>query len=127
MNSSTNSFFPCFHWPDSFCSVTVTSFVFWVWMGFMSAAVAARVPTIVRTPRERAMIRPFSMLSSLSWLVGRPHRRPMVESFASALLGLGAAQIALAQPVENHRRHDQHEAKRADHAAEHRRRQRPHD
>src|SRR2546427_2071865 len=96
-------------------------------MGFMSAAVAARVPTIVRTPRESATIRPFSMLSSLSWLVGRPDRRPTVGSFASALLRLGMAEIALAQPVEDHRRHDQHEAERADHAAEHRRRQRLHD
>src|SRR5439155_22174321 len=96
-------------------------------MGFMSAAVAARVPTIVRTPSEIATIRPFSMLSSLSWLVGRPHRRPMVESFACALLGLGAAEITLAQPVEDHWRHDQHKAERADHAAEHGPRERPHD
>src|SRR6266487_3931038 len=96
-------------------------------MGFMSAAVAARAPTIVRPPRESATIRPFSMLSSLSWLVGRPHRRLMVESFASALLGLAAAEIALTQPVEDHRRHDQHEAERADHAAKHGRRQRLHD
>src|SRR5207249_425632 len=96
-------------------------------MGFMSAAVAAGVPTIVRTTSKSVTIRPFSMLSSLSWLVGRPHRRPMVGSFASALLGLGTPEITLAQPVEDHRRHDQHEAERADHASEHGRRQRLHD
>src|SRR2546425_7931652 len=127
VNSSPKPFFPSFHWPDSFCSVTVTSFVFWVWIGFMSAADAASAPAIVRIPSESATIRPLSMLSSLCWLIGRPHRRPVVGSFASARLGLGAAEVALAQPVEDHRCHDQHEAERADHAAEHPRRKRLHD
>src|SRR5437899_6740610 len=94
-------------------------------MGFMSAAIAASGSTIVRTPRESATIRPFSMLSSLSF--GRPHRRPGFGTRAFTLLGLGAAEIALAQPIEDHRRHDQHEAERANHAAEHRRRERLHD
>src|SRR2546426_225634 len=71
-------------------------------MGFMSAAVAARVPTIVRTPRESAIIRPFSMLSSVSWLVGRPYRRPMVESFASALLRLVALAAHRLLEVDHH-------------------------
>src|SRR5437867_12310212 len=115
VNSSTKSFFPSFHWPDSFCSVTVTSFVFWVWIGFMSAAVTAKAPIIVRTPSVSVTIRPFSMSSSISWLFGRPHRRPRFGAGAPAFVGLHSAEVALAQPVEDHRCHDQHEPEGADH------------
>src|SRR5437773_10382928 len=128
VNVRTKSFFAGFHCPDALSSVTTTSFTFCVWIGFMSAAGADRTPAVIRAPTATITSRAFAMSSSWLSPVRRPHRRPgFVVWVMAACVALRATEIPLAEPGEDHGRDDQHEPERADHAAQHRGRERLHD
>src|SRR5207249_3399519 len=113
--SRTNSFLPFFHCPDSLISVTTTSFVFCVWIGFMSAASATPAP-IASTPvtMRIAIIRIIVRVSSPLVVVTRPSRSqsrpPSHRSFVASLLGLRSPKVPLPQPVEDDGCHDKDEA-----------------
>src|SRR5439155_7105480 len=87
----------------------------------MSAAGADWTPAVIRAPTATITSKAFAMSSSLLSPIRRSHRRPgFVVGVMAACFTLRAAEILLAEPGEDHRRDDQHEPERADHAAQHR-------
>src|SRR3989475_5594074 len=97
-------------------------------MVFISAAGSDRTSALIRAPTATITSKAFAMSCSLLSSVRRPHRRPgFVVGVMAACVTLRAAEILLAEPEEDHRRDDQHEPERADHAAQHRGRERLHD
>src|SRR5262249_18090743 len=136
VNSMANAFFPFVHSPDALFSVITTSFAFCVWITFSALHAGAAAPSIMNTlpsitrPIHRVVRIPLFLLSvRTEWLDsmllhsarhGAGLRRYL------CMLGLGAAQIPIVQPIKQHRGNDQDQREGAHHAAQDGRRQRLH-
>src|SRR6266481_3657317 len=113
VNSRTKALGPGCHVPASLLRVITASLVFWVCTTLRSAAHVPIPPASTSTTSSTAVLARFMsrlLLIGLRW-------------FSSVR---GRDQLALPEPVEDNRRHDQHQQERAHHPAQHGRRQRLH-